>query len=297
MRKKEWVAYNYCIAFLDLLGQREEYKNEGLIPFFTSEKEMEAFNRKIKNTIGPIFSLQRDAETMMKGALTPSPGHKKAIPIEHHEIYEKMLQTKIKHQRWSDGLVFFASLGDQNIKCPVVALFDLLGLAGTMCFLGLSKKQPIRGAIDIAWGLELRDGELYGAVVAKAYEIESYVAKYPRIIVSQRTIGFLEAHRQNINNDIYSQCNRQFTEMCLNMIVEDSDGYFIVHYLGDSFREYISKILHNDIYNEAINFVQGEHEKFRRMKNTKLAFRYSYLLSYFLSHPTSASFKGLGEGA
>jgi len=296
MEKKERVAYNYCIAFLDLLGQREEYKNEGLIPFFTSDQERETFNQKIKNTIGAILSLQKYAETMMKTALTPSQERKMAFPPKYHEIYDKILQTNIKHQRWSDGLVLFTSLSDPNIRCPVVALFDLLGLAGTMCFRGLSKKQPIRGAIDIAWGLELRDGELYGAVVAKAYELESHVAQYPRIIVSQRTIGFLEAHRQNKNNDIYSQCNRQFTEMCLNMIVEDSDGYFMIHYLGDSFREYISKELHNDIYNEAINFIQGEYEKFRKMKNTKLAFRYSYLLSYFLSHPTPPSLKGLGEG-
>jgi hypothetical protein len=296
MKKKEWIAYNYCIAFIDLLGQREEYKNEGLLPLFTSDKERNDFNLRIKNTIGAILSLQKDAETMMETALTPSPERKQRIPPEHHENYDKMLQTKIKHQRWSDGLVFFASLGDPDIKCPVVGLFELFALAGSLCFLGLARKQPIRGAIDIAWGMELYDGELYGAAVAKSYELESYVAQYPRIIISQRTIGFLEAHRQNMDNDIYSQCNRQFTEMCLNMIVEDSDGNFIIHYLGDSFREYISNKVHEDIYKEAIIFVQNEYKKFRKKKNTKLAFRYSYLLSYFIAHPTSQSLKGLGEG-
>lgn len=285
MKKKEWVAYNYCIGFVDLLGQREEYKNEGLLPNFASEQEKQAFNQKIRNSINPIFTLQHDAETMMKTALPPNPELKKELSPEHYEIYVKMKQTNIKRQRWSDGLVFFSSLGDPDIKCPVLGLFSLFGLVGSLCFLGLAKNKPIRGAIDIAWGMELHDDELYGAAVAKAYELESNVAQYPRIIVSDRTISFIEAHRKSMDNDAYSQCNRKFTELCLNLIVEDSDGHFIIHYLGDSFRECISKGLHDDIYNRAINFVQGEFEKYRRIKDTKLAFRYSQLLSYFVAHP------------
>jgi hypothetical protein len=121
--------------------------------------------------------------------------------------------------------------------------------------------------------------------VAKAYELESCVAQYPRIIVSDRTIGFLEAHRQNMDNDIYSQGNRRFAEMCLNMIMQDNDGNFFIHYLSDSFREYITKGLHSDIYKEAINFVQSKYEKHRAKQDSKLAFRYSNLLSYFIAHP------------
>ncbi len=289
MQKKEWVAYNYCIAFIDLLGQREQYKNEGLLPIFASDREKATFNRKVKDTIGAIFSLQKDAENMMQAALAPNPKRKMQLPSYLHETYDEMQRTKIKRQTWSDGLVFFACLGDPEVKCPVNAPFGLFALAGTMCFLGLAKKRPIRGAIDIAWGMELHDDELYGPAVAKAYELESYVAQYPRIIVSDRTIGFLEAHLQNVENDIYSQCNRQLAEMCLNMIGEDIDGHFIIHYLGDSFREYISKKLHKDIYKKAIEFIQDQSEKHRRSKenkdSNKLSFRYSHLLSYFTAHP------------
>jgi len=190
MKRKERVAYNYCIAFIDLLGQREEYKNEGLLPNFTSDQEREAFYQKIKKTIVPIIALQKDAETMMETALTHNPEYQKILPPELFQTYVKMRKTNIRSQRWSDGLVFFTSLGDPDIKCPPTGLFGLFGLAGSLCFMGLARKQPIRGAIDIAWGLELHGGELYGAAVAKAYELESYVAQYPRIIVSDRTINF-----------------------------------------------------------------------------------------------------------
>lgn len=285
MEPEKLIAYNYCIAFIDLLGQREQYKNEGLLPNFTSDQEREAFNQKLYNTIGPIIRLQERADDMMKGALPDKSRIPKVVPLEHHETFLETRRSNMKQQRWSDGLVLFQYLNDQDIRCPVNGIFSIFGTAGALCFLGLAEKQPVRGSIDIAWGIELHDGELYGAAVAKAYELESYAAQYPRIIVSDRTIEVLEAYRLNIGNDIYSKCNKGFAEMCLNTIIQDNDGNFFINYLGDSFRQYITKGLHPEIYKEAINFVRSEYKNHRENKNTKLAFRYSNLLSYFMAHP------------
>lgn len=285
MEPEKLIAYNYCIAFIDLLGQREQYKNEGLLPNFTSDQEREAFNQKLFNTIGPIIRLQERADDMMKGALPDKSRIPKVVPLEHHETFLETRRSNMKQQRWSDGLVLFQYLNDQDIRCPVNGIFSIFGTAGTLCFLGLAEKQPVRGAIDIAWGIELHDSELYGAAVAKAYELESYAAQYPRIIVSDRTIEILEYYQQKMGNDVFSQCNKGFAEMCLNTIMQDNDGNFFINYLGDSFRQYITKDLHPEIYKEAINFVRSEYKNHRENKNTKLAFRYSNLLSYFMAHP------------
>lgn len=285
MQNNEWKIYNYCIAFIDLLGQRDKYKNEGFLPQFTSEEERQAFKEKVIDAIGPILSLQNDAETMVGAAWTPNPEFKEILPLNQYEAYTNIKQNRIKRQRWSDGLVFFTSLGDPDILSSPLQIFTLFGLAGSLCFLGLARKQPIRGAIDISWGVELHDNELYGAAVAKAYELENYVAQYPRIVVGNRMIRYLEDHSKIMDNDIYSKCDSQFAQKCLNMILEDCDGHFFIHYLGDSFRECISKGLHSDIYQKAINFVRSEYENYRGMKDGKLAFRYSHLLSYFLAHP------------
>ncbi len=289
MKKKEWVAYNYCIGFIDLLGQREEYKDEGFLPQFASDEERKAFLQKIKRTIGPIFDLQKDADDMMQAALSPISETKRTLPPELHDTYDKMQKTRIKRQRWSDGLVFFACLGDPDIKCPTNALYYLFALTGSMCFLGLAKKRPIRGAIDIAWGVELHDNELYGAAVAKAYELESYVAQYPRIVVSDRTINYLEVYRQINDNDYYSQCNQRLAEICLNLVAQDVDGQFFIHYLGNSFKDYISQSQHDYLYQKAAEFIQGQCERYRSAKGNKLSkklsFRYSHLLSYFMAHP------------
>jgi hypothetical protein len=57
MTKDRWGVYNYCTGFIDLLGQQEEYKNEGLLPQFASEEERKEFLQKIKRSIGAIFDL------------------------------------------------------------------------------------------------------------------------------------------------------------------------------------------------------------------------------------------------
>jgi hypothetical protein len=283
MRKKELITFNYCVCFIDLLGQMNEYKDQGLVPQFVTKEEREAFNKKIKRTIGSIIKLQKDAENFMNALSRPS-RRKDNLPQHLHDTYDQMMRCNVKSQRWSDGLVYFACLGDQDVRCPVNSPFNLFGLAGSMIFLGLARGQPIRGAIDISWGVELHHRELYGAVIAKAYELESNVAKYPRIIVSDRTIRYLETYRQIQDNDVYSMCNRQLAEMCINMLTEDVDGFVMINYLGDAFKEYISKNMHNELYRKAFEFVQKEWERHRRERNVKLSFRYSHLHSYFMGH-------------
>ena len=52
--KTDRIAANYCVSFIDLLGQRDEYKDEGFLPNIENEKERERFFKKIKRTIKPI---------------------------------------------------------------------------------------------------------------------------------------------------------------------------------------------------------------------------------------------------
>lgn len=83
MTKNSWGAYNYCISFIDLLGQWEEYKNQGLLPQFASGEEREAFLQQIKCSIGVIFDLQKTAENMLKAALSPTSQLKKSCLLSY----------------------------------------------------------------------------------------------------------------------------------------------------------------------------------------------------------------------
>jgi hypothetical protein len=196
-----------------------------------------------------------------------------------------MLLTKVKTQRWSDGLVSFASLADTDVKCHVNSIYELFGHAGSLCLIGLCNRRPLRGAIEIAWGVELHPGELYGAAIARAYELESECAQYPRIVVGEEVVKFLRAHSQNSAQDPYSVGDRDMANLCLRMVHKDSDGHNILHYLGEGFRFAITNANHGHLYSKARKFVNDSLVEFREKQNNKLALRYEQLLSYFDENP------------
>jgi hypothetical protein len=278
-----FACHNYCVSFIDLLGQRDTMRGQGLLP--SDRKQLIA---TFRDSIRGIVNLQQEAETMLGRLNNPNPNspRKATLPPEQHATWDAMMRTRVKTQRWSDGLVSFACLGDTEIKCQVNGVFALFGLAGTVALLGLAQKRPVRGAIEIAWGVELHEGELYGPAVARAYELENEVAQYPRIVVGPETYRFLRMHSKNEDPDPFSQNNRTLAGLCLDMLFQDEDGYLILHYLGGAFRHWVNKT--PDLYPLAHAFVVEQFEKHQRDLNTKLAFRYANLLRYFLAIPPHA---------
>lgn len=277
----EIIAAHYCISFVDLLGQRAEYKGEGLIP--QSENEKRVFLEKIRKTINPIYHLQKDASKYMEAAVNYKGTLRDTLSEEQEKIYDQMREIKLKQQRWSDGLVYFVSLQKGNVKCPIHGIFHIFGTVGSLCFVGLCKKHPIRGSVDISWGVELHPGELYGAAVANAYELESEIAQYPRIVIGERVVRYLEAFYQNPDTDLFSEMNRTLAEICLNMIALDFDGNYMLDYLGQNFKESITKNKHEQLFELAFKSVREQLEHWQKKKNTKLSMRYNHLIAYFQS--------------
>lgn len=291
MTKDPLAAYNYCVSFIDLLGQRAALKGEGLLPTISTPEDKKRFEKILKESVGAIAKLQKSAEDMLGEALAErpeSPLRRKLTPDEQR-VWDEMRTTKVETQRWSDGLVSYVNLGDPSVKCHLNGVFNLFGLAGGLCYFGLASNRPIRGAIETAWGMELRPGELYGAVIARAYELESEVAQYPRIIVGPGTIQFLVTHKNNDAKDVYSQNNRALAQVCLEMLSQDTDGNWIVHYLGKGFREAITQEHHLALFEAAEKNVVGQYELHKASGNSKLAFRYAHLRSYFSAHSKNAT--------
>ena len=286
----QYAALNYCVSFIDLLGQRAALRGQGLVPKIDSPEEKAAFLQVLKESVGTIANLQKRATDMLAEATgaDPEPPRRGPLSPEQKLIWGEMNRTDIRTQRWSDGLVSFVNLGDKSILCPLNGVFHLFGLAGALCFLGLSSNRPLRGAIETAWGMELHPGELYGAVIARAYELESEIAQYPRIVVGSGTIQLLIAHQQNPLEDVYSQHNRGLADLCLKMLARDLDGYWIVNYLGRTFRESITQAEHDEMYEAADRNVVAQHEMHQKAGNSKLAFRYANLRHYFAAHRANA---------
>jgi hypothetical protein len=289
-RPREYRFFNYALCFIDLLGQRDAMHGEGLLPNEPMSNEDRAkFITKARKSIGAISHLQRQAKAMVAAFVGPHEvalRAKSSLSRENQAIWDELTRVAITEQRWSDGLVYFVNLGDEENKCPIHSVHTLLMLAGCFAFLGLATGQPIRGGIEVAWGIELQPGEIYGPAVARAYELESEVAKYPRVVVGPLALGYLR-QRRNLpaSDDIFVRYERELGDVCLRMLAQDSDGIAFVDYLGDEFQYGVTRGVNVEIYRAAIAFVETQVQRFQAEGNKKLHERYEQLLRYFCSRP------------
>lgn len=268
---------NYCACFIDLLGQKSALEGEGLLPIFADSNEEGSFNKKIHKSVGVIDRLQKDASFFMGDV--PEISIRDDLSSSDQVSYDEMKTSKMKQQRWSDGLVFYTTMQG---PAPMNAIWDILGSAGSLCLLGLAEENPLRGGVEISWGAELHDNELYGAIVANSYKLESEVAKYPRIVVGKYMIEYLTLASSYKGSDYVEIYNRDLAVLCLDMISTDIDGNFILNYVGVSFVEYCLKDNAEYFYEKAYNFSVKQRDKFSSEKNFKLARRYDWLVNYLV---------------
>jgi len=288
---EEWIHGNYCVSFIDLLGQRDALRDQKLLPSLDTPEEREIFDKILRESTGAIIDLQKAASGIIEPYTNPrsdSPLRQTLSP-DVQGTWDGVNKTRIRIQRWSDGLVLFVLLGDAEIQCPMNGVFGILATAGMLCLRGLARRNPIRGAIEVSWGVEINSGELYGAAVARAYELESLIAQYPRIVVGDEAVKLLEAYSKHKANDLISEQNRGLAKMCLDMLIKDADGYWILHFLGATFQNVVTGENHATLYQSARKYIVEQLNKYRASRNSKLAFRYVNLLQYFDEYPINVT--------
>ena len=271
---------NYCACFIDLLGQKDALNGQSIMPEINTQIEKDDFLAIVRKSVGAIERLQIQAQKLRqnKGATIPE-----QLTAQEKALFIEMEKVVAKQQRWSDGLVYFSSLETEHNKCPMNAVMEIFILSGSLCFLGLANQQPLRGAIETAWGVELHENELYGAVVANSYVLESKIAQYPRIVVGEKTIEYLYSYINSPidKSDILALYNRNCAQICINMTAIDQDGYHIIDYLGNEFTQSITNTETQELFELAYQFICEQYDLHKKSKNTKLALRYTWLKGYF----------------
>lgn len=270
---------HYLVAFVDLLGQREKLKRLDALPSDENGPEYNEFIQNIKDTIGAVQDLQRTAaEYFSSFSKNESDSILNAVPG-----FGRLNATEIKFQHYSDGLVIYVPLRTDDNYSPSKGVYGALAACGCICLLGLAKKRPVRIGVSIGVAAELAENELYGKAVADAYELESYIAQYPRVVVSDEVMSYLlgYANQKCRSDDFHCQITMKMAEASLKMLVGDFDGRIIVNYLGDFFRKELMSNVDDIVYKNAKSFIDEQIKIHRESKNSKLAFRYALLHGYF----------------
>jgi len=151
LRHKKINYSSYCIAYLDILG----FKN--------------IVNTELASTIHEIFSNVRLAKKLISGG------------TKETDIFCE-IRKKTQFNFFSDSIVCAIPM-EEPIAFEIVASNCML-LQHALWAKGL--QVWMRGAITIG-NLYCAQAEVFGPALVEAYMLESTVAKYPRIIMTEET--------------------------------------------------------------------------------------------------------------
>jgi hypothetical protein len=283
-RQDELTYFGYhVVCLIDVLGQKEKLAGWGRIP--RREKITPEFVTAIKQTVGTVLTF-RDMFTRYFDALDrgPEPGRLAILPPDQKVQYHRFRDSRVSVERFSDTFVFSSQIGNDYGDASTVPVSHVLQACCWAMVVSLAGKTPIRGAVTIGAGAVLEDGSFYGPALAEAHFLESEVADYPRIVVSNDIAMFLTDSQPYSHDPVVADLFRQMADNACSLLTRDSDGHHIVDYLGRSAQAlYEEDSVVPRAVPKALGFVRAETDRFRSKGNTKLADRYARLQAYFES--------------
>ncbi len=296
---KNTIVYDrYVVAFIDVLGQKEAFKEKGKyidrIPeYLNNHSEM---NKKLykahKKTVEAIQDIRGLSETLFKGMVSQTNNPKVNVSPEKKGQYNKLRQLKLYSYHFSDSLVAYTpvSINSDYFASNISnSIYGLLFYCGTMMVLSFMGEKPVRGAVEIGLGTKIAKNEIYGPALYRAYEIESKIAQYPRIVIGESIVEYLNStvkEKSFVPNQTMEDSNisKGIAKQCLRMMVQAPDGCTEIDYLGEEFIRIFSRspeINYKEDFQNAFKFVEKEYLRFRKERNQLLASRYYMLCNYF----------------
>lgn len=270
---------NWIVAFLDILGQKDDMEQIDFVDSKMTGEKRVAFETGVKKVYGTTRFLHDTIHSWVERSKGNLPPAIREVSTDE-TVWTQMNSGMLKTQRFSDGLIVFATLCDPAAVSPLKPMFFLLGCCANVMAVTLARGTPIRGGIAIGAGVEMRPNELYGPVLARAHRLESEIAQHPRIVLDKRSHEFIQRIAGSSGGGARGDADRAVARACADMLRIDVDGYVIVDYLGKASLSVCDRSTTEQVLTMISDFANKEYDKHRAALNTKLAFRYTQLLNY-----------------
>lgn len=274
-------AGTYVAGFFDLLGQQERLRNIRGIPTDNDEKGLAALRDQIRQSYGSVVGFRKMFSRSFEGFSTSSPDLSNLSDQQRAEFLECTAHD-IRFQSLSDSVVVYTPALGPNQRISLKGILGLVGAAAGSMLGCLAAGIPMRGGIDIGIGLCINseNQEFYGPVLARAYELESKIAEYPRIVVGDGLFNFLHGYASSNADDGEQKIAAVVATACLEFIAEDVDGRNFVDFLGQGARRHFGETIDSTLVANAIRNVFESQEQAKICRNASLAFRYALLSDY-----------------
>lgn len=189
--------------------------------------------------------------------------------------------------------VFYAPLRSEKDAMTLVPIQRMLWASAMSMLYSLASGIAIRGGIEIGAALDLPQFEIYGSAFYGAYNLQSKIAKYPRIVLGDELVNYVDLWRRNEDDSPQSKLNKTVANMCLSMGCEDADGRPILDFLssdipamfGHSKDERTAAALLQK-RQKGLEFLRKELDRLkssRDPRDSELAVRYAHLVDYYVA--------------
>jgi hypothetical protein len=265
---------HYCVLFADILNQAEKLDQLRNVP--NDEGQLPSYLEKLRQTAGVNFSI---AQIFSKNfeLLDQVPQRFSKTPEVFKNDFIARTSHPISRQLFSDSMLYYLPLSEEDGQCPEWAIYKLFFAAYTTYLFALGAENPLRGAITFGYAGIFGENGLYGPALLDAYRIESSLARYPRIVVETSLIQKLRTSaNQHLPKDIQVKLSAYFSKKCLELIVEDSDGLYVINPQNKEYQD-----IHEELREKAKRFITSELIRFKSQGNYKLSSRYQDLLNLF----------------
>jgi hypothetical protein len=274
MERRIYKLGYHLVAFLDVLGQRDKFRG---LKKPTNVREEDEAAEVLRQTAGFVVELR-------------------TVFLRQFEIFEATATNMKRHTKeplcpsfigFSDSFVTSVPLREQGSELvPVVTLFSALSAACVVMLTALASKHPLRGGIDVGLATEIGPGEIYGTALERAYILECRVAKYPRLVIGDELLRYLNAALAHFESQTtpVSKVVTAIVRRTMQMIATDADGLTILDYLGAIMAENAGPDHGKLMIQPAYDFVLAEQKRMLAKGDPELIGRYVLLRSYFELH-------------
>lgn len=275
------LSQYYLVVFFDQLGQREVLRKITDIP--TTDEEKKYFIDLMKESVGRVLNI-RDSFKKHFDSLSSYVPNTNLVPPELQEEFAASQKFNLHFYGLSDAVIIAVPLMNEDENCAAVNGIYAAFIA-TCCIglLSLSVKIPMRAGLDVGVATQNDDDEIYGPALERAYYLESNLAEYPRYLVGKELVNYLLVVENQKCKTRIGQVAKGMAKYCREMIIQDSDGRFMLDFLGEKIKEMSDNVVGQEIIISASEFVLSQVKKYTENDNAKMAARYYRLLRYFNS--------------
>lgn len=281
-RDKPLNTQYYVLCLVDLLSQRNDLASWSTLP--SDGQPTPEFVKAIKKTVGSVIGIKKAFRDYFDQYEAHSTSHDALTPEQIAKVH-RYRDCDLHTQQFSDTVIFYSPIMNSYGDYSVNAIYRTLTACTMILTYSLAGKTPLRGAVCIGAGTQLEPNNFYGPAIARAHDLESKIAGYPRIVVDKEVLQFLATRRGFSRDPQIDTANIKMAELCRSFITPDSDGNLIVDFLGTGmFQAHSADAAKlSEAIKAARNFVAAEHAKFLAVGNVKLIGRYALLDAYIKS--------------